>query len=207
MDNVSNINSAKVTINKIDKTAPTFASSAYFNGYSASSATYTDTESGVNDIRYCITQSSSVSSGDGCFTNQANVSYSPSCGSTYYLFTYAIDNVGNVSGVTLNNSVSTAACYVPPAPSYSGGSDYDDERPRYHREEPACDWTCQMHNNSERYLQIDDQAEKDRLHQENIKIAKENCPGCTFDKNKDNYWRDTTGNTLYGVTGKTPKDK
>ena len=94
----------------VDKTAPYNISSGRVSSATARGVSFGDNESGVANTQYCFTTSSRTpSAGDGCFGSRA--SGSTSCGpTTYYVYTKAVDRVGNNSSVSRVGNYTTQSC-------------------------------------------------------------------------------------------------
>lgn len=117
-DNAGNTKLCSKTANVyVDKTAPTKPTSGAIGGVSGSNAAAsiktgaggsTDTGgSGVKEYRYRVTNTNTAPAKTS-FTSTSK-SYTRSCGTSYYAWAVAVDNVGNVSDVTALGSTSDKA--------------------------------------------------------------------------------------------------
>ncbi len=104
-DNVGNTTSCSYNV-YVDKDAPTTPTSGSIGSVSGSNTTgsiqtaasgSTDTGSGVKEYRYVIKNSSSTPSKSE-FTSTSRT-FIRSCGTSYYAWAAAVDNVGNVSNI------------------------------------------------------------------------------------------------------------
>ena len=182
----------------LDGTAPTYESGGSIGAGAVGMPTYKDNEGGSGNVKAytCVTTGGAPTSSDSCFVDY-QTSYSYSCGTTYYLYSYATDAAGNKSNVRLHNS------YYDSCSNYNYYDDDDDDDYNWNGGGDTCDNSCQMEKNSEAWHQTDDPAEKERLHNENERLAGDNpdCGGdCSFDPGTGT-WHDSNGDKLYNVSG------
>ncbi len=111
-DNVGNTTNCGYNV-YVDKDAPTTPTSGSIGSVSGSNTTgsiknaaggSTDTGSGVKEYRYVIKNSSSTPSKSE-FTSTSRT-FTRSCGTSYYAWAVAVDNVGNMSGIKSLGSTS-----------------------------------------------------------------------------------------------------
>ena len=182
----------------LDGTAPTYESGGSIGAGAVGMPTYKDNEGGSGNVKVytCVTTGGAPTSSDSCFVDY-QTSYSYSCGTTYYLYSYATDAAGNKSNVRLHNS------YYDSCSNYNYYDDDDDDDYNWNGGGDTCDNTCQMEKNSEAWHQTDDPVERERLHSENERLSRGNpdCGGdCSFDKGTGT-WHDSSGDKLYNVSG------
>ncbi len=168
-----------------DNTAPSYQSGGSLGAGSVSKPTYGDNDKGSGGVTVytCVTSGSVPTKDDSCFTESASYSYS--CGTTYKLFSYAVDIAGNKSDVYTHDSTYYKSC----GSSGSSGSGKSSGS--------SCGTTCQMQKNSEQWHQTSDPKEKERLHNENVKLS-----GGNYNYNSSTgTWSDKSGSTIYNVSG------
>ena len=120
LDNVGN--SATCTYNVyVDKEAPTTPTSGAIGAVSGSNpaasiqtvaggSSEVNNGSGLKEYRYLVTTSSTTPTNKSAFTTSRN--YTRSCGTSYYAWAIAVDNVGNMSAVkSLGNTSDAADAY------------------------------------------------------------------------------------------------
>lgn len=190
-----------------DNTAPTYASGGSIGQGSVSKPSYTDNAGGSGNVTVytCVTTGKVPTNADSCFSS-SQTTYSYSCGTTFRLYSYAVDAAGNKSAVydhaTNNGATYYKTCYSGGGSSYGGGgSSGGSSGGRSHSS--SCDTSCQMKQNSEAWHNTTNQAERDRLHRENQRLAEKNnsCgSGCSFDSGSGN-WKNSSGKNLYEVSG------
>ena len=190
-----------------DNTAPTYTSGGSIGRGSVSKPSYTDNAGGSGNVTVytCVTTGKVPTNTDSCFSS-SQTTYSYSCGTTFRLYSYAVDAAGNKSAVydhaTNNGATYYNTCYSGGGSSYGGGgSSGGSSGGRSHSS--SCDTSCQMKQNSEAWHNTTNQAERDRLHRENQKLAEKNnsCgSGCSFDSGSGN-WKNSSGKNLYEVSG------
>lgn len=208
-DNVDNVIKKQITIEKIDKNPPVYVSGGTLSNIGSDKIIYNDPEGNGAMVYYCISSAESIlDKSSSCFKNNGAFS-SLSCGTTYYLYSYAEDSIGNSSQIKKHsNTTYYFTCSTNDHYPSSGGSSNNPS---------TCDKTCQMQQNSESWHDqqkiIDSktatEAEKEaakeqqeQLHNENEDLAKDNpdCgTGCSFDDG-DGTWSDDNGDQLYPVT-------
>lgn len=179
----------------IDVEKPYLVTKGNLNKGSFNNPVYKDNLSENITIYTCISTSKNITKTDSCFSSIATSRYSSVCGTTYYLYTYAVDEALNESDIELNDSYSYNCS------SSSGNKNSSSTS------SSNCDTTCQMKKNSEAYNNTTDAAEKEKLHAENEKLAQENSAcknGCSYNSSTG-VWTDSNGDKLYDVSN-TPKN-
>lgn len=182
---------------KMDSTPPSYKSGGTLGNGTLSLPTYEDNSRGSGSVKVytCVSTQNVTSTDDSCF-KLAGTTFTSSCGTTYKLYSYAIDEAGNKSAIHEHSN--DGSTYYR---SCGGGGS---SRPS------SCDYTCQMKNNSEAWhdaYKAGNTAEMKRLENENAALAAKNpdCNNCTRDNN--GYWNTTTssGGTkhLYEPSGGT----
>ncbi|MBE6140682.1 MAG: prepilin-type N-terminal cleavage/methylation domain-containing protein [Firmicutes bacterium] len=179
---------------KYDTTAPKYSSGGSLGPGTISRPTYVEDNggSGGTKVYTCVTTSSTApAKTDKCFNMLST--YTNTCGVTYYLYSYAVDALGNTSAVKKHSGSYNKACPKPPTSSGSSGSgsssgsssskyddDDDDDDDDYRDTNPpkktsgsssSCDVTCQMEKNSDKWNEVDQddslsKEEKDKLKKE-----------------------------------------
>ena len=186
-----------------DNTAPTYTSGGSIGQGSVSKPSYTDNAGGSGNVTVytCVTTGKVPTNTDSCFSS-SQTTYSYSCGTTFRLYSYAVDAAGNKSAVydhaTNNGATYYKSCYSGGGSSYGGGGSSGGGS-----HSSSCNTSCQMKKNSEAWHNTTNQAERDRLHRENQRLAEKNnsCgSGCSFDSGSGN-WKNSSGKNLYEVSG------
>jgi len=107
-DTAGNQTSTSVVVNYIDNTGPTYSSGGTLSLGSFTNATFNDSQSGVDSVKYLVTESSSQPN-ESLITNN-KYTFSTTCGKKYYLWSKATDKVGNVTIKNVSSKSSAACC-------------------------------------------------------------------------------------------------
>ena len=208
LDNVGNKGSIKeVVVNNIDKTEPVLYkingnegnTSISISSLPASTlvkAEFKDDESGIKNIKYYLSTSSSVPDKDSNgWKDHSALSITNSCSSSrYYLFSKATNNAGFTSVKQIatyydrcSSSGSSSSGRKPSSGSSSSG--------RKPSSGSSCDTKCQMQKNSAAWGSAS-ASEKERLHKENEELAKKSGENIKFDSGSG-YWKKEDGSNYY----------
>lgn len=193
----SEVNSYKV---RYDNTPPTYTSGGSLGNGSISKPTYTDNNGGSGNVTVyvCATSGNAPTYGDACFNT--GTTFSTSCGTTYKLYSYAVDEAGNKSAI-YDHYAKNNVSYYRACSSSSGGGSHSSGSSNTSKE-PSCDITCQMQKNSEAWWDCTTDSCRKDLEDKNKNLADKNtdCKGdCTL--THDGEWLDSNGKPLYGDSG------
>ncbi len=196
---------------KMDSTPPTYTSGGTIaSGGTVTKPTYTDNSSGSGSVvvYMCVSTSEITSTDNSCFKADLTKT-SVSCGSTYQLYSYAVDGAGNKTDV--HKHTNTGGSYYTRCSNSVSSS-----------RTSRCDATCQMKSNSNAWNNLQSQKTsiqnnsnlsqsqknaaissinnmQNALHTANQNLAKGNsaCGGsCSFNSGTG-LWSNSSGNTLY----------
>lgn len=197
IDKVGNVSeSYAFTVSRIDKIAPVYSSkSGSMTSNTIPQVTYTDDGgSGINKVQYYVSSSATVpSSSSSGWKDYSGISYSASCGTTYYLFAKGIDNAGNETVYQTYADTYYYSCPRSNSGSSSGGTKSNNSN-RTSGSTNTCDWQCQMQNNAEKWHECTTASCRSNLEATNQNIANNNCSGCTL--SNSGVWYDSKGDRV-----------
>ena len=199
----SEVNSYKV---RYDNTAPTYTSGGSLGNGSVSKPTYTDNNGGSGNVTVyvCITSGNAPASHDNnCFKTD-QTTFSTSCGTTYKLYSYAVDAAGNKSPIydhyTKGNISYYRGC---PSSSYDDDDDYRPSGSSNTSKEPSCDVSCQMQKNSEAWHDCTTDSCREKLEKANEDLAHKNedCVGGCVKRHDGTWYSKDDNKPIYGDSG------
>ena len=207
-DNVGNSTEVKFTLQVLQSynEGPVYVSKSGSMGTnSIPTANWVDEGSGVKERYYYVTTvRSTPSSSSAGWKVHGSISYSASCGTTYYLYVKAVDNKGNVTVYPSPiDSYYTSCSY-----SSGGSSSRDDDDDRSHSSVvvsggssshsssgSSCDDLCQFNKNSAAWHGAD-KATQEKLHQANVDIANKHGMSTSEFTSSNGKWSDKTYDAL-----------
>ncbi len=93
----------------IDKTKPTTPTTTINISGTITSSGSTDNESGIAKTYYYLSTNSTVPTKSSSGWSEVNT-FSPTCGTTYYAYSYTEDNVGNKSNISEKATATSSSC-------------------------------------------------------------------------------------------------
>ena len=223
-DDGGNVSSKGVEV-YIDSVAPKYVrNTGDFTPNSIPTATFEDDDSGIDTTKYMISNLPTAPEPDND-SFETNPVVSLSCNKSYYVWAVATDKAGNYSPVVKLKSY-YASCHVPESDDDDDDDDNNNnpggnsggrgDRDRHSSGGgggggsgggSSCSATCQMQKNSEAWHDTNDPAEKERLHQENVRLAESIGlnEGNNFNSSTG-VWSGSDGKQLYTVSGGSGKN-
>lgn len=162
-DKVGNKSLAKIfTVSGVDKEKPT-CEIAKFNGKTVIQANCSDADSGIESVKYYISNKKLSIEELNSIENWKNfdeLDFNPSCGNYYYLYTRAVDKAGNIfiseASDPYHRSCSSSS-------GSSGGGSSSSSTSSSSNSGNTCDRDCQMQRNSEEWWDAYNSGDTDRM--------------------------------------------
>ena len=210
--NAGNISNEGIGYAFYDNVAPIYQSGS---ASGVISANFTDNHSGINSIYYySSTNSSNPSINDASWTTSSSMNY-PSCGNTYYYYTYAKDNAGNASPSSLiTSNYGGSCCYgcsctdscTSSSSHTSGGGGSSNSN--------SCNDACRINQISHEINATTDQSKRNELQSEANQLRDKNDwtrvdsngnPSATGDHTVDKNGNSVTWESKYGSGSSSSK--